>query len=173
MSHQIEQQRFCVFRSGTGWFGLPALSIAQVTTRPQLTPVPGSDSALAGLARVRNEFVPAFSFASITMFDEAMTCSEDQLVVINSVAGSWGLLVDQTIDVVALETSLSALANQEDHWSRVSAGSASYKDQVLQVLEPDSLLQYAVSRLEAFWKSAPVLNAESTFDAQQLIGELV
>ncbi len=158
---KIEQQRYCVFRSGAGWFGLPALSIVQVAHRPKVTVIPGSHSILCGLAHVRNEFLPVFSFGKITDFDEQEERYENQMLVINGTQGSWGLLIDQTVAVAELETSFSSLNVAEDRWSLVTAGSASYRDHVLQILDPVSLFQFIVCKLDDYWGAAWVSQSES------------
>ena len=147
----MEQERYCVFSASGGRFGLPALSLKQVAPRPLITPVPASHPVLLGLAHVRNEFLPAFSLRTITEFEEQSRDTENQLLVINSVNGSWGLLIDRTIAVTPLETSFSSLERRGDRWSQVMTGAASYREHVVQILEPTALLQFLVSKLNEGW----------------------
>ena len=148
-------ERFCVFRSSDTWLGIPALAVRRVAPRPYLTPIPESDPIMLGLAHLQNEFVPVVSLRALTQIQyENSTELEKQLLVLTGHQGAWGLLIDQVITLAPLETSYSAFITQEDRWSAVTVGSASYRDQVLQILDPLALYRYAAGLLEVFWQDA-------------------
>lgn len=145
-------ERFCVFHSGDGWYGIPALSIQRVEPRPSLTRAPHCDPVLRGLCHVQNEFVPVFSLLAITQIQyEVQPNSEQQLLLMAGPSGSWGLLIDQTLGLADLETSYSSFSDQGEAWSKVTVGSASYRNQVLQILDPTATYQYAINLLDRFW----------------------
>lgn len=155
-------ERFCVFRSSDTWLGIPALAVRRVEPRPQLTPIPQSDPILLGLAHLQNEFVPVVSLRALTHVQyENSTQLEKQLLVLAGHHGAWGLLIDQVVTLAPLETSYSSFTTQEDRWSAVTVGSATYRDQVLQILEPLALYRYAAGLLEVFWQDGTQVESET------------
>lgn len=148
----LQSERFCTFRSGESGYGIPALSVQSVTLSPPLTRVPHADPILRGICHVQNEFVPVFSLLALMQIcHEQKHESEQQMLIVNGPAGNWGLLIDETLGLAELEISFSALSNQEDSWSKISIGSASFRNQVLQILDPLAIHQYAIHLLDAFW----------------------
>lgn len=148
----LQSERFCAFRSGESGYALPALSIQSVTLRPSLTRVPHSDPVLRGVCHVQNEFVPVFSLLGLTQIQhEQRIEAELQMLIVHGPAGNWGMLIDEALGLTELEISISALSSKEDAWSKISMGSASFKNQVLQVLDPLAVYQYAIGLLDAFW----------------------
>ncbi len=147
--------RHCVFQSGDGWFGIPALSIRSIVPRPAISRTPYSDPILQGISHVRNEFVPVVSFQSLTQVQyESSPGSEQQLLLITGPQGPWGLLIDQAIALAALETSISTFSGRHDKWSSITVGSATYQNQVIQILDPAAMYQYASNLLEMYWQTA-------------------
>lgn len=148
----LQSERFCTFLSGETGYGIPALSVQSVTLRPPLTRVPHADPILRGVCHVQNEFVPVFSLLALMQTrHEQKNESEQQMLIVNGPAGNWGLLIDETLGLTELEISFSALSIKEDAWSKISIGSASFKNQILQILDPLAIHQYATNLLDAFW----------------------
>ena len=148
-------ERHCVFRSGDGWYGISALAVRSIVPRPNLTRTPHSDPILKGLCHLQNEFFPVIGLQALTQIQyETSPDAEQQLLIINGPQGPWGLLIDQAVALAALETSISTLSSRNDKWSKVTVGSASYQSQVLQVLDPIAMYDYASSLLEMFWQGA-------------------
>lgn len=149
-------ERYCVFRSGDSWFGIHALAVRSVVPRPAITRTPHSDPILIGLCHLQNEFIPVISLQALTQIQyETSPEAEQQLLIILGPQGSWGLLIDQAVTLVALETSISTLSNQQDKWSKVTTASASFHNRVLQILDPNALYHYASSLLDMFWQGDP------------------
>ena len=148
-------ERFCVFRSGDSWFGIPALAVRSIVPRPKMTRTPYSDPILKGLCHLQNEFMPVVSLQALTQIQyETSADAEQQLLIMLSPQGSWGLLIDQAVTLAALETSISSFSNRQDKWSRVTIGSATFQNQVLQIIDPSAMYQYVASLLDMFWQSA-------------------
>ena len=64
--------KHCVFRSGTSWFSLPAVSVREITIAPDLVPVPQCHASLAGLCHLRSEFIPVISLAALLDIDASV-----------------------------------------------------------------------------------------------------
>ena len=148
-------ERFCVFQSGGSWFGIPALAVKSVVPRPVITSTPHSDPILKGLCHIQNEFLPVVSLQALTQIQyETSPDAEQQLLIILGPQGPWGLLIDQAVSLAVLETSISTFSNQQDQWSKATLGSATYQNQVLQILDPAAIYEYASNLLNMFWQSA-------------------
>lgn len=146
--------RFCIFRSGNDWFGIPALAVRSIIPRPELMETPHCDPTLQGICHVQNEFIAVVSFQAIDQVQyDIAPGSEQQLMILNGPQGPWGMLIDQAITLAELETSISTLGGAQDRWSKVIKGSASYENQVLQVLDANALYRYAAGILESFWQT--------------------
>jgi purine-binding chemotaxis protein CheW len=146
--------RHCIFQSGDDWFGIPALSIRSIVPRPAISQTPYSDPILQGISHVQNEFVPVISFQSLTQVQyDAAPGSEQQLLIMTGSHGPWGLLIDQAVALSSLETSISTFSGRHDRWSSVTVGSASFQNQVVQILDPTAMYQYASNLLEMYWQN--------------------
>ncbi len=155
-------ERICVFRSGDGWFGFPSLSIRSVVPRPLIKRTPHSDPVLQGICHLQNEFIPVLSLRSLMSVQyETASNIERQLMIMLGPQGPWGLLIDQAVALVALETSVSSFSNRDDNWSKVIVGSASYLNHVLQVLDPTAIYLYASNLLESFWQDTATIESAS------------
>ena len=51
-------EKYCLFRVGHSVLAVLAARVREVGLRPTITPVPHTDSLLAGVAHIRNEFLP-------------------------------------------------------------------------------------------------------------------
>jgi purine-binding chemotaxis protein CheW len=153
-------ERYCVFRSGERLYGISALSVRSIEPRPEITTAPQSDPILTGLCHLQNEFFPVVSLQALTQIQyETPDESEQQLLILHGPMGPWGMLIDQAIGLAALETSISAICHQQDTWSKVTLGSASFQNQVLQILDPAALFRYTSNLIEMFWNSPGTTHA--------------
>jgi len=147
--------RCCVFRSGENWFGIGALAIRGIVPRPDIAELPHADASLKGVCHIQNEFVPVVSLRALSSIQyETSADAEQQIAILLSPQGLWGLLIDEATTLAELEISISNFSDQSDPWSRVVIGSASWNDQVLQILDPVAVHQYASRLLEMYWESS-------------------
>ena len=152
-----QDDRYCVFQSGENGYGIPALSVLRVTERPQLTGMPQSDPVLRGVCHMQNEFLPVFSLIALSQIQyERSHIAEQQLLVLPGPNGNWGLLIDEALGLADLEISISTLSTQDDAWSKVVSGSATFKNQVLQIIDPAAVHDYANNLLNMFWQDQEV-----------------
>ena len=148
-------EKVCVFRIGDDWFGVPALSVRSITPRPQISDVPYSDPTLAGLCHVHNEFIPVFSLlALIQAHYQSTNDGQQQLLIINGQQGPWGLLVDHVVALSQLDISLAPYDEGSEKWSTISQGTATFREQVIQIIDPAALYQYGSHLIEMFWQGA-------------------
>jgi chemotaxis signal transduction protein len=140
----------CVFRRGTSWFALPALSVREVLQRPAIVVVPNAGPPLTGLCHVRSEFLPVLNLGPLLGEDSALLPNEAQMLVVVSTEGTWGLLVDQVAALTSLEISV-APEGSSTSWFATVLGWATYREQVVRVLEPTTYYRLAELALEGAW----------------------
>ena len=161
-------ERYCVFQSGGSWFGIPALAVRSVVPRPEITPAPHSDPMLKGLCHIQNEFIAVVSLQALTRIQyETSPDAEQQLLTILGPQGPWGLLIDEAVSLAVLETSISTFSNHQDQWSKVTLGSATFQNQVLQILDPTEIYSYASNLLDMYWRSTGQPELELTCNLER------
>jgi chemotaxis signal transduction protein len=138
----------CVFRRGASWFALPALSVREVLLRPAVFAVPRTKSPVTGICHVRSEFLPVLNLSPLLGEDPIRLPSEAQMLVVVSVEGNWGLLVDQVAALTSLETSI-APEGSSSSWLIAVLGWATYGEQVVRVLEPSTYFRLAEASLDS------------------------
>jgi hypothetical protein len=112
--------------------------------------VPNAGSPLTGLCHVRSEFLPVLNLGPLLGDDSSILANEAQMVVVMSTEGNWGLLVDQVAALTSLETSV-APEGSPSSWFAAVLGWATYRDQVVRVLEPTVYYRLAEAALEGAW----------------------
>lgn len=155
MNNTIDEKGRCfVFRSGENWFGIDALAVRSIVPRPDIAALPHADASLKGVCHIQNEFLPVLSLRALSSIQyDTSAESEQQLAILLGPQGPWGLLIDEAATLAELEISISTWSSQTDPWSRSIVGSASWNSQVLQILDPVAVHQYASRLLEMFWQS--------------------
>ena len=147
-----QTERYCVFRCDDRWYAIQALAVRSIVPRPELTPAPQSDPILKGICHTQNEFLPVISLRALTQIQyETAAGSEQQLLILSGPQGPWGLLIDQADSLATLEIAISNYANSADRWAQATLGSASYRNQVLEVLDPVAVYEYAAGLIDGYW----------------------
>lgn len=139
--------KYCIACSGETWFAFPAVVVREVAVRPRVVQVPHSDRVLSGLCHLRNEFLPVLR-ASVLLGTSDAAGSEERMIVMTGVDGPWGLLVDSVAALEPLEISYVREWESADAWSSSMIGTASYREQIVQVLDPEVLHRFVVSQLK-------------------------
>jgi chemotaxis signal transduction protein len=154
-------ERYCVFQCADRWYGIPALAVRSIVPVPNITPAPYSDPILEGVVHLQNEFLPVVNLRALTeiQYDTVAETSEQQLAVLLGPQGAWGLIIDRADSLASLEVALSEISNHQDRWAKTVFGSASYRNNILQILDADALYQYAESLIGGFWQgnSTPMM----------------
>lgn len=145
-----EIEKYCVFRQAEMLFALPASTVVAVSPEPVVAPVPAADPVLAGIAHVRNEFLPVISLAPLTG-SESQATAEQQLLVVKGVNGAWAILVDRVHRLETLEISNNQDATEADDWTAAVMGSATVSNEVARVLNPAALYRLVEDLLTTAW----------------------
>ena len=142
----------CVFRRGSSWFAFPVESVREVMFRPPIVPIPLAGTILVGLCHIRSDFLPVLNLHMFLAEDVTRLSAEKQLLVMSGVDGDWGLLVDQVVDLESLEISLNSDADSDGATSGIVVGWATYRDQVVRVLDPIRFDRFARQVLQVSWR---------------------
>jgi chemotaxis signal transduction protein len=118
-----------------------------VTCSESIVPLPCFAALLAGVCHVRNEFLPVLRLH--TLQDEVDRDGEvnARLVVLTSPSGPWAVLVDEVAGLVPLEVSVDADVKFLDGWMSAVMGSATFRNNVVRVLDPNRLYCLAEQEL--------------------------
>jgi chemotaxis signal transduction protein len=151
LSDLSASDKHCVFRSGTSWFSVPAVSVREITIAPDLVRVPQCHPSLAGLCHLRSEFIPVISLASLPDIDASESPSaENKLMVINGNC-IWSLLIAEAAALESLETIVTPEARIDDVIQSPVMGTAMFRDQIVRVLDPVSIFRLVQQSLEGLW----------------------
>ena len=147
----IGSDRHCVVRCQNSWYAFPATAIREITYAPPLASLPGSHPLLAGICHLRSEFLPVIRI-NLLLSDEFSTLPTDlKLLVLGSNSGNWGILVSEVAALEALETLSNSDMHSDDPVSSVVQGTAMFRDEVVRVLDPIRLQQFAQVQLQRHW----------------------
>ena len=146
-------EKYCVFRQGTSLFALPANCVVEVSPGPVMVSVPDSNPVLAGIAHLRNEFLPVLELRALMDAEAHRGSLERQLLVVNGTHGPWGVLVDRVVGLESLEISNNQDLPDADDWTSAVIGAAALHDEVTRVLNPRILYRLAENVLQRSWEN--------------------
>ncbi len=149
----------CVFRRGTTWFAFPAETVREVRERPPLVRVPGSPDVLAGLCHVRSEFTPVVRLNRLLTEDAARLGEEQQMLVLQSGDGAWGVLADEVRALVSLEPSAGEEVTDTESWTATITGWAAWNSESVRVLHAGNLRDLVEKELENAWTTQSATSA--------------
>ena len=150
LSNIPDSHKHCVFRSGDCWFAVPAVAVRQIAIAPELVRVPHCHRALIGLGRLRGEFVPVVALGTLLEMAQANDLSEPDCLLVFEGSCVWSLLISESAALESLEIIVSQEAPGENT-SNVVIGTAMYKDRIVRVLNPNSLLAIAQHAFDQHW----------------------
>jgi purine-binding chemotaxis protein CheW len=106
MTTMVENtQLFCTFRSGHQRFGVPIEDVKEVTTQTTYTRIPHAPREVAGYVNIRGHIFMALDPCALLGL-EATANAENRLILFKPGVGpSFGLLVDEIGDIVAVAPS--------------------------------------------------------------------
>ena len=141
---------YCVFRVGRDAYAIAAGDVREAVEAVPIVEVPQSPSCLAGLCHLRNEFVPVLSLHSLIKGTTAGDNEIRYLLVIDTNNGAWALAISQVMGLERLELA-STNGSHEDTASRLFFGTASFRDEVIRVLDANRLYRVASDFLNHMW----------------------
>jgi chemotaxis signal transduction protein len=140
--------RYCIFRAAGAPFAVSALSVCEIAERPSMVAVPDSPAALAGLCHFRNEFVPVLNLRHFVGTSHAAAAEGGFLLVLTGREGRWAFVIERGLALEPLEIAYASAGGAQE----ALIGTASYREEVVQVLDADILYDQAAALLEHNWQ---------------------
>lgn len=153
LSNLPSSNKHCVFRCGDSWFSLPAIAVRQIVVVPDLVKIPNCHQALAGLGRVRGEFVPVIALGTLLEIEQSSESPARACLLVLEGNCIWSLLISESIALESMETIVSQNARTEDANNAV-IGTAMFHDRIVRVLNPNGLLATAQCAFDQYWNRA-------------------
>lgn len=143
--------KHCVFRCVPSWFSLPATAVRELRLAPDLVAVPGSHAALAGLCHVHSEFLPVLRLNVLLDDQPAVNSQDEKLLVISGSGRNWALLITDVVALESLETLVDPNAPVTNQQLAAVRGTATYRDQIVRVVDPGALYRHIQETLNSCW----------------------
>lgn len=102
------------YRVGSRLFVSGIDEISELLAVPSLTPVPGTQAWLLGVANVRGNLVPVVDLARFLFGERTLHTERSRLLVVRQGAGNVALLVDEVFGQRTVDTEARRAAEQED-----------------------------------------------------------
>lgn len=151
LSDVSASDKHCVVRSGQSWFSLPAVAVREITSAPAMVAVPKCHPALVGLCHLRSEFIPVIEVNALLDVDGVDNSGpHPKLLVING-RSVWALLIAEAAAIESLETLVAPESRMDDGSQTPVLGTAMFREQIVRVLDPNGVFQFAQQVLEDQW----------------------
>jgi len=95
-------QLFCTFRLADHWFGVPVGDVKEVTTQTTCTRIPHAPQGVAGYVSIRGHIFMALDPRSLLGLEPKATAENRLILFKPGVGPSFGLLVDEISEIVAV-----------------------------------------------------------------------
>lgn len=149
LSPAIEQ--YCVFQSDGAVWGVCASSVREIVNAVPFVGVPRSPSQLVGICHLRTEFLPVLELRSLIGELIQDPTPAEQLLVFDGSEGPWGLPVQRARSLQVLDVSLHHSRSEYDNPSAAVLGTATFRDEVIRVIDATRLYRVAVETLDSHW----------------------
>ncbi|MGV3482842.1 MAG: chemotaxis protein CheW [Planctomycetaceae bacterium] len=152
MNDLSASDKHCIFRSGSSWFSLPAVSVREISIAPDMVPVPNCHPAIAGLCHLRSEFIPVIILNALFDIDSSdVSQPHDKLMVIHG-HSAWALRIAEASALESIETLVTPEARGDDANQTAITGTCMFRHQIVRVLDPTRVFRIAQQALESFWR---------------------
>jgi twitching motility protein PilI len=102
------------YRAGSRLFVSGIDEISELLAVPVLTPVPGTQTWLLGVANVRGNLVPVIDLARFLFAERTIQTERTRLLVVRQSGGSVALMVDEVFGQRTVDAEQRRAAEQED-----------------------------------------------------------
>ncbi len=97
------KQKFMTFRLGDETYGLPILKVRELIGALDVTRVPGAPPFMRGVMNLRGKVIPVADLKLKLGMAGGASSEQPVIMVVHSARGPMGLLVDEVLEVMALE----------------------------------------------------------------------
>ncbi len=101
---QISERQLVIFRLADEAFGVEISAVQEIIRMAVITPVPGARMEILGLVNLRGQTIPVMDLRTRLGMPAGEENADSRIVVIESVQGRIGLVVDAVEEVVTLQS---------------------------------------------------------------------
>ncbi|MAU40210.1 MAG: chemotaxis protein CheW [Kordiimonas sp.] len=144
-------RQFVTIRLAGQLLGIPVLEVHDVLSPHNITAIPRSPKAVAGVLNLRGKIVTAIDLRerlSLTAFEDVDRCMS---VVVEHQGEPYSLLIDSVGEVLALPEDRFERnpVTLDARWQEVSSGIYRLEDQLLVILDVERLLDFGLEQATA------------------------
>lgn len=133
---QAPTRPMVAFRAGPRWLAVPAASVREVVTLEAVTPVPGTNHLVLGVALVRGRLVPTIDVFRLLDIAKAgaVAATRPRLLVLSRGEDEVGVIADETRGVLEL-AHVPSRGNSD-----LVQGELRWEGNLVVVLDPDAIV---------------------------------
>ena len=145
--------QYCIFRADEAEYAVSAELVREVADLVPIVPVPEAPPVLVGMCHLRTEFIPVLGVNPLIGAGESRLRDAAYLLVFQSDESPWALLIQRALSLEVLEVGYADTETEWDNVSRMTLGTATFRDDVVRVLDAARMYRIAAEVLETQWSS--------------------
>ncbi|MRJ01884.1 MAG: purine-binding chemotaxis protein CheW [Epsilonproteobacteria bacterium] len=98
-----EEQRVIAFLLNEELIGIDIKNVTKISKRLDITPVPKTPEHILGVMNLRGNIVPVVNLKKMLGLPKADQSDQEFILIIDSVIGNIGLLIDQVVGAITIE----------------------------------------------------------------------
>lgn len=153
--HQLNDH-YCVFQADGAVWAIAAASVREIADAAPIVIVPGAPSEVVGVCHIRMEFVPVLSLPGLLGEAGSDRQTAEFLLILDGGEGPWALPIQRALSLHTLEIAVGEAAMDGQLPSSGILGTASFRDEVLRLVDPSWLYRRAHEVIESHWRREPV-----------------
>jgi chemotaxis signal transduction protein len=149
--HQPLNDQYCVFQAEDAVWAIAAASVREIADTAPIVVVPEAPPEVVGVCHIRMEFVPVLSLPCL-LGEAGADQKAEFLLILDGGEGPWALPIQRALSLHTLEIAVGEAAMDGQHRSSGILGTASFRDQVLRIVDASWLYRRAHDVIESHWK---------------------
>jgi chemotaxis signal transduction protein len=151
-SHPSFNDQYCVFQANDSVWAIAAASVREIADTAPIVVVPEAPSEVVGVCHIRMEFVPVLSLPGLLGEAGGDRQNAAFLLILDGGEGPWALPIQRALSLHTLEIAVGEAALDGQRRSTGILGTASFRDQVLRIVDASWLYRRAHDLIENHWK---------------------
>lgn len=154
-SHRSHNDQYCVFQAENSIWAVAAASVREIADTAPIVNVPEAPPEVVGVCHIRMEFVPVLSLPGLLGEAGGDRESADFLLILDGSEGRWALPIQRALSLHPLEIAVGEAATDANPRSSGILGTATFRDQVLRIVDASWLYRRAHDVMEKHWNREP------------------
>lgn len=150
-SPQQQNDHYCVFQAEDTLWAIAAASVREIADTAPIVVVPGAPSEVVGVCHIRMEFVPVLCLPGLLGEAGGDQRTAEFLLILDGGEGPWALPIQRALSLHTLEIAVGEAAMDGHLRSSGILGTASFRDEVLRIVDASWLYRRAHDVIESHW----------------------